>query len=126
MNKIEPLPDALSADTRRVNVVLFSQPGCEFCAEERANYLKPLAALGRPDLTIAEVALEARQTMRDWRGRVVTQGEFAEASGARFAPTVMFFNASGRPVAEPIVGLSRDFFGIYLEQRIATALRALS
>jgi len=64
--------------------------------------------------------------MRDWCGRVVSQGEFAKASGARFAPTVMFYNASGTPLAEPIVGLSRDFFGIYLEQRIATALRAIS
>ena len=64
--------------------------------------------------------------MRDWRGRLVSQGEFAKASGARFAPTVMFFDASGRSLADPIVGLSKDFFGIYLEQRIATAVRAVS
>jgi thioredoxin-related protein len=122
----ESLPDLLSTRGRRVNVVLFSQPGCEFCAEERQNYLRPLAALGREDLTVCEVELNAARKMRGWQGQAVTQGEFAKASGARFAPTVMFFDTSGRSVADPIVGLSRDFFGLYLDQRIAIALRAVS
>lgn len=126
MKPMEPLTDVLSTRGRRVNVVLFSQPGCEFCAEERENYLQPLAAQARQELTVLEVELDAAKKMRDWQGRLVTQGEFARASGARFAPTVMFFNASGKQVAEPIVGLSRDFFGLYLEQRIATALRAVA
>ena len=119
------LPDLLSSDGRLVNVVLYSQRDCEFCAEEREHYLKPLASLRRSDLNIAEVELDATKKMRDWGGRSVTHGEFAKASGARFAPTVMFFNGKGRQIADPIVGLSRDFFGSYLEQRIATALRAL-
>lgn len=126
MAAIEPLPDALSSDSRRVNVVLFSQTDCEFCAEEREHYLKPMAALRRRDLSIAEVGLDVAKPMRDWRGRTVTQADFAKANGVRFAPTVMFFDASGRSVADPIVGLSRDFFGVYLEQRIAAALRAIA
>ncbi len=126
MSPAERLPYVLSAEPRRVNVVLFSQPDCEFCAEERENYLKPLSAQRRRDLSVAEVELDASTKMRDWRGRLVTQGEFARTSGARFAPTVMFFDAAGRPLADPIVGLSRDFFGVYLEQRISAALRALA
>lgn len=125
MNEVEPLRDALSFDASRVNVVLFSQPGCEFCAEERQNYLKPLAAMRNRDLVVSEVELEASKPMRDWSGHLVTQSEFAKSNRARFAPTVMFFDARGRTVADPIVGLSRDFFGMYLEQRIALALRAV-
>ena len=124
MARTEALSDVLGTEARGVNVVLFSQPGCEFCAEEREHYMKPLAAERRLDLYIVEVDIEATKKMRDWRGRSVTQGEFAAASGVRFAPTVMFLSATGRPLAEPIVGLSRDFFGVYLDQRITTALRA--
>lgn len=126
MKPMEPLTDVLSTQRRHINVVLFSQPGCAFCAEERQHYLQPLAREARKELTVLEVELDAAKQMRDWHGQLVTQGDFARASGARFAPTVMFFDASGRPVAEPIVGLSRDFFGVYLEQRIATALRAVA
>ena len=126
MSPTEPLPAVLSTRGHHVNVVLFSQSGCEFCAEERQNYLRPLAALRHQDLTVSEVEIDASNKMRDWRGRLVSQGEFAKASGARFAPTVMFFDASGRSLADPIVGLSKDFFGIYLEQRVATAVRAVS
>ena len=124
MARIDTLSDVLGTESRRVNVVLFSQPGCEFCAEEREHYLKPLAAERRRELNIVEVDIEATKRMRDWRGRSVTQSDFAAASGARFAPTVMFLDASGKSLAEPIVGLSRDFFGVYLDQRIAAAIRA--
>jgi hypothetical protein len=34
----------------------------------------------------------------------------------------MFLSALGRELAPPIVGLSRDFFGAYLDARIAQAL----
>lgn len=125
MNEHESLPVALSVDPRRINVLLFSQPGCEFCAEERQNYLRPLA-VRRQDLAVSEVSLDASTPMRDWRGQSIPQADFARAQGARYAPTVMFFDARGKAVAEPIIGLSRDFFGVYLEQRIATALRAIS
>ena len=36
----------------------------------------------------------------------------------------MFFGARGQTLAEPIVGMSRDFFGGYLDERIAAALQA--
>jgi len=124
MAQTEALSNVLDTEARRVNVVLFSQPGCEFCAEERDHYLKPMAAEQRRDLHVVEVDIESAKRMHDWRGRTVSQVEFAATSGARFAPTVMFFDGAGRQLAEPIVGLSRDFFGIYLDQRITTALRA--
>ena len=50
---------------------------------------------------------------------------FARECKARFAPTVMFFGPTGEVLAEPIVGLSRDFFGAYLEQRIQMASKAI-
>lgn len=124
MASTQPLSHVLGTDRRRINVVLFYQAGCEFCEEEREHYLKPLAAERPKELNVVEVGIDVPLPMRDWRGRSVAQSEFAAASGARFAPTVMFFDAAGKALAAPIVGLSRDFFGVYLDQRIAAAIRA--
>jgi hypothetical protein len=36
----------------------------------------------------------------------------------------MFFDPQGRSIADPIVGLSKDYFGAYLDQRLQVALKA--
>ncbi|MEO8835419.1 MAG: thioredoxin fold domain-containing protein [Caldimonas sp.] len=126
MPEAAALPSRLAARPGGIAVVLFSQADCEFCAEMREHYLRPLLAEHRAGVAVAESRVDADLPIRDWNGRQTTQRLFAAAQGVRFAPTVMFFDSSGRSLAEPIVGLSRDYFGIYLEQRIATALAAAS
>ena len=127
-----PLPDALGRQAGTVTVVLFSQEGCAFCTVAREHYLRPLAATRPAGLVIAEVELgrtgtrTRTRTLLDWQGQRRTHAEFARAHGVRFAPTVMFFDAQGRELATPIVGLSHDFFGAYLDTRIASALQARS
>ncbi|MDE2628370.1 MAG: hypothetical protein KGL99_14555 [Burkholderiales bacterium] len=124
MKSLRLLPDVLGLQPGTVNVVLFSQAGCEFCAEVREHYLKPLLATRPRRVVIAEFELDGTRRLRDWSRRELTQADFARANRARFAPTLMFFGARGQTLAEPIVGMSRDFFGAYLDERIAAALRA--
>jgi thioredoxin-related protein len=124
MDVAAPLPSLLDVEPGGVTVVLFSQPDCEFCAEVREHYLRPMMAARQRRVAIAEANIELTTPIRDWSGKDMPQREFARLRGARFAPTVMFFDAQGRPVAEPIVGLSKDYFGAYLEQRIQIALKA--
>lgn len=124
MEDARPLPNRLEARPGGIAVVLFSQADCEFCAEIRENYLRPLLAERRAGVAVAESRIDADAPIRDWRGRDATQRSFAAQQDVHFAPTVMFFDGAGRSLAAPIVGLSRDFFGIYLEQRIAGALSA--
>ncbi len=119
-----PLPAQLDVEPGHITVLLFSQPGCEFCAEVREHYLRPMVSASPRPFTIAEADLESSASIRNWRGQDVAQRDFARASGARFAPTVMFFDARGRSLAEPIVGLSKDFFGAFLEQRLRSATKA--
>ncbi|HZV92632.1 MAG TPA: thioredoxin [Caldimonas sp.] len=121
---MRPLPTALEARPGGIEIVLFSQADCEFCAEIRDHYLRPLMAERRPAIAVAESRIDADLPIRDWQGRSTTQRLFSAGQGVRFAPTVMFFDASGRSLAPPIVGLSTDFFGSYLDQRIAVALAA--
>ena len=120
-----PLPDALGRRTGTVTVTLFSQAGCAFCVVAREHYLRPLAASRPAGVVVAEVELGRTRTLLDWQGQRRTHTEFARAHGVRFAPTVMFFDAQGRELAPSIVGLSHDFFGAYLDARIASAQAAL-
>lgn len=124
MKEAAPLPSLLDVEAGRFTVVLFSQPDCEFCAEVREHYLRPFLAVRRQRITVAEAGIESTDPIRDWSGHDTPQRDFARAQGVRFAPTVMFFGAQGRHVADPIVGLSKDFFGAYLEQRIQASLKA--
>ncbi len=118
-----PLPARLDIEPGHITVILFSLPGCEFCAEVREHYLRPMLSASPQPFAIAEADIESSASIRDWRGRNVAQRDFARASGARLAPTVMFFDAQGRSLAEPIIGLSKDFFGAYLEQRLQAAVK---
>jgi hypothetical protein len=108
-----------------LTVVLFSQDGCVYCATAREHYLRPLAATRPAGLVVAEVELGRPRVLLDWRGERRSHAAFARAHGVRFAPTVMFFDPQGRELAPAIVGLSHDFFGAYLDARIASAQDAL-
>jgi hypothetical protein len=43
----------------------------------------------------------------------------------RFTPTIVMVDGSGTPVADPLIGLSPDFYAAYLEDRIDRAGRKL-
>lgn len=76
-------------------------------------------------ITAAEFELNGARRVLAWAGRSLTEAEFAREQNAKFAPTLMFLGATGDELAPPIVGLSRDFFGGYLDLRIQIASRAV-
>lgn len=124
MTKSRLLPDVLGLEPGKITVALFSQTGCNFCEEVREHYLRPLMASRPPRIAFAEFELDGVRRIQDFNQGRPSEAEFARARSARFAPTVMFFGSRGEVIAAPIVGLSRDFFGAYLDQRIETALKA--
>ena len=108
-----------------MTIALFSQRDCSFCEEVREHYLKPMMASRRAGITFAEFELNGTRPVAGWAGRSMTEAEFARELKAKFAPTVMFLGTAGGELASPIVGLSRDFFGAYLDQRIQIASNAV-
>ena len=119
------LPDQLAFEAGWMTIVLFSQPDCAFCKEVRENYLGPMVRSRRPRIAAAEFELNGTRRIRDWTERGPTEAAFARECKARFAPTLMFFGPTGKVLAEPIIGLSCDFFGAYLEQRIQAASKVI-
>lgn len=118
------LPDELAAALRRGAplVVMVSLQGCVYCRMVREQYLVPLA---REGLAVVQV---------DWRSNEPLQGladasthdEQVRAWKVRIAPTLLFLGPGGREVAPRLVGLSStDFYGAYLDARLAQARQSL-
>lgn len=114
------------ARTRRVPVLIaFMQQSCPYCAVARRDYLLPLQSdpqwKGR--VLIREVEVDRGIRMRDFGGDATTHRAFAGLHGVRRVPTLIVFDADGRPAAPPITGLlGDDFYRLYIEQAVEAGL----
>jgi thioredoxin-related protein len=103
-------------------MLVFTQPDCPFCTRAKRDHLEAMrisANYGAKVIMREIVAADDRAALRDFAGIVTTHGDFARKYGIRTVPTVIVVDALGRPLAEPIVGLTApDFYNLYLEQAI--------
>ena len=111
-------------------LVLFSTPRCPFCREVRRNYLVPRVKeqMGKatPELLLRETDITSATTLVDLPGTRITEAEFARRHNVRAVPVVTVFDASLRPIGEPLVGLDRSgFYEGYLASAIDAARRHL-
>ncbi|NLF52937.1 MAG: thioredoxin fold domain-containing protein [Thauera phenolivorans] len=122
------LPQArdLAADARLMEadglpmVVLYSQAGCHYCEQAR-DYLGPMAQSSTRAL-FRQIDLDSDAPLTDFAGRPSTHREFTRAHEVRFTPTVVIYDARGRPVGEPIVGMTLpDFYAQYVDNAIDAA-----
>lgn len=106
-------------------VLLVSLPGCPFCELVRRNYLLP----GQRDgsLQAWQLNISDRATpLTGFDGKATTAAAQVAAWKAGFTPTVLFLGPAGQDLAERLVGLaSVDFYGAYLDERLAQARRAV-
>lgn len=106
-------------------VVMTTLPGCPFCDLVRNHYLLPLRKEGK----LQAVQLDVRDrssNLQGFKGETTTPAEQARLWKARFAPTVLFFGPDGQELAERLVGVAvPDFYGEYLDARLAEARRKL-
>ncbi|MDP2819389.1 MAG: hypothetical protein Q8O29_14205 [Polaromonas sp.] len=121
------LPGAVqtAAAKKEPLVILVSLPGCPYCEVVRRNYLLP----GRQEagLHAWQLNISDRSTpLIGFDGKATTAAVQIAAWKAGFTPTVLFLGPNGQEIAERLVGLgSNDFYGAYLEERLATARKAL-
>jgi len=126
-----PVPAALRAAAleaqalRRPLVLMVALDNCAFCDLVRTNYLGPMHRRG--ELVAVQIDMLDRHTaLHDFQGQRSTARALTRQWGVRIAPTLLFFDAEGREVAPRLEGMSvPDFYGAYLEQRLAQARAAL-
>ncbi len=122
-----PLTSSLKAAATRATskgqplVVMTTLEGCPYCEVVRNHYLLPMQMSGEIDAVQIDV-LDKRRNLQDFEGELVSPADQARAWKARFTPTVLFFDARGREVAERLVGMALpDFYGAYLDARLREA-----
>lgn len=110
------------AREQRVPVfVAFTLRRCPYCNSARRDYWQPMyeSAQWRSRVLMVEVMLDGAPELRDFDGSATTTRAFGKRLGIRSVPTVIVFDTSGAPAAEPVVGLaSADFYGAYLDNAI--------
>ena len=106
-------------------VLLISLPGCVYCELVRRSYLLP--ARLNDGLQAWQLNVNDNTTpLTGFGGKPTTAARQAKVWKATFTPTVLFIGSQGQELAERLVGIAvPDFYGAYLEQRLATARNAL-
>jgi thioredoxin-related protein len=106
-------------------VLLISLPGCVYCELVRRNYLLP--ARQNDGLQAWQLDITNRSTpLIGFDGKATTAAQQAKVWKATFTPTVLLIGSQGQELADRLAGIAvPDFYGAYLEQRLATARKAL-
>jgi len=106
-------------------VLLISLPGCVYCELVRRSYLLP--ARQGSDLQAWQLDVTDKSTpLIGFNGQPTSAAAQTKAWKATFTPSVLFFGSQGQELAERLVGIAvPDFYASYLEQRLATARKAL-
>ena len=116
------LADELRNALRKGNplVVMVSLEACIFCKTVRESHLVPMRE--QHGLDVVQVDMRTQQMSRDFKGAVATHEQLIRSWGVRVAPTVLFFGPGGVEVAERLTGgYIPDFYGAYLDDRLASA-----
>lgn len=117
---------AAEARAQRVPVLIaFMQESCPYCAVARRDYLTALQNDPRwkNRVLIREIETDRSIALRDFSGAVTTHREFARAHEVRRVPTLIAFDADGKRVSPPIIGLlADDFYRLYIEQAIEAGI----
>ena len=121
--------EAQSARAKQLPImVLFSSSDCHYCKRVLQEFLIPMTRNAEYDTKVImrQIEIGSGATLRDFSGRVTTHSDFALLNKIHLVPTVKFFDADGRELAAPIVGLlTPDFYGGYLDQAIDLSLEQL-
>jgi len=115
----------IAAAGRTPVMLVFTRPGCPYCARAKADHLEPLGASANYASKVVIREIEAPNELiplRDFDGSMTTHGEFARKYGVKTVPTVILVDGQGAPLTDAIVGLDvPDFYNLYLEQAIDAA-----
>lgn len=104
-------------------ILLVSLTDCTYCEKIRRQHLLPLSQAGVP---VWQIHLDTDGQMINFAGQPTTERQFAKVLKVRVAPSLYFFDAQGRQLAEPLIGtMLDDFYGAYLDNAIALSRQQL-
>lgn len=118
--------ESQAAQAKRIPVlVLFMSPQCPYCDQVLKEFLLPMQHNPeyRGKVVMRQIAIDSDARLVDFAGHTTTHARFAAQNKIKLVPTIKMFDARGRELTEPLVGLlTPDFYGSYLDQVIDDAL----
>lgn len=118
--------EAANARTKNVPIlVLFSRHNCVFCNQVLQEFLLPMRrnAEYESKVIMRQIDIGSSAPLIAFSGKTTTQKRFAKENRIGLTPTIKLFDAEGRELTEPLIGLTTpDYYGGFLDQRIDQAL----
>ncbi len=121
----QSLPEALAQalQNKQPLIVMVSLDGCVFCRQARQSHLSPMHRAGT---AIVQVDMRNHQPVLDFAGQLTTHDQLTRLWKISVTPTLLFFGPGGKEVAQRMEGAYLpDFYGPYLEERMAQGRKAL-
>jgi len=121
--------DASESRRRRVPILLmFDRADCPYCERALREHLVPMSgdAPWRDDAMFRQVEVDKALPVIDFDGNATTHRVIGARYGASLTPTIVVVDATGAPLADPVVGLmTADFYGAYLDDALKRGLAKL-
>lgn len=109
-------------------LLVFRADYCGYCRQLEQEHLIPMEKSGEyaTRILIRRFSVDKAETVTDFQGQTLSAEAFTARYQASLTPTVVFLNAEGQQVAEPLLGYnSPDYYGAYLEKAITQAQQAV-
>jgi thioredoxin-related protein len=118
--------DGMVAKEKKIPLlVMFGTPACPYCKLVLNDFLVPMSrnADYQGKVMMRQVEINSDRPLLDFSGKGTSHRRFAKAYQIKLAPTVVMFDAEGRVVGEPMVGVSTpDYYGAFLDRAIDEAV----
>lgn len=121
--------DGAASTHSGVPVLLFFDRGdCPYCEQALREFLVPMSRGDEWGMRAVyrQIEIDEDRPLVAFDGATTTHQAFARRHDIRLTPTIYLVDATGMPLAPPLVGLmTPDFYGAYLEKAIASATARL-
>lgn len=116
---------AASRTSRLPILILFTAPKCTYCERVKREFLLPMQR--NPEyadkVIMRQIEYRSQGRLVDFSGKATTAAQFSRQQNVRLTPTIKLFDAEGRVLSDPLVGLTTpDYYGAYLDRAIDEAL----